>query len=222
MVRGKGRLERAGRWTGEADLVVVLNGGQTFFLFFSLPSAYSDLFGSIGDSIATFSSASRVLAVHSNSHPPSSIPLPSLQSLFSVPSIGSHEFIIGITPSFSVVYIVYSPNSQAQNISLTQYSNHFLPIKDGTKVKKILPVDPMAWGGSVAKEWTLRDVLLSVSEDGELAFWSLEVNGTAVMDGIDHEWRCTGKVHTGRKGFSIARCSSTKKSALGSYFQFYG
>ena len=63
----------------------------------------------------------------------------------------------------------------------------------------------MAWSGSIAKEWTLRDVLLSVSEEGELAFWSLDVNGTAVTNGTDHEWRCTGIVHTGRKGFSIAR-----------------
>lgn len=76
----------------------------------------------------------------------------------------------------------------------------------------------MAWSGSIAKEWTLRDVLLSVSEEGELAFWSLDVNGTAVTNGTDHEWRCTGKVRTGRKGFSIARCSSTKKSALGRLF----
>lgn len=92
-------------------------------------------------------------------------------------------------------------------------------------MKKILPVDPMAWSGSRAKEWALRDVLLSVSEEGELAFWSLEEslvgNGTVVVNGVDNEWRCTGKVQTGRKGFSIARCSSTKKSALGRQLTFY-
>lgn len=77
----------------------------------------------------------------------------------------------------------------------------------------------MAWSGTGAKEWTPHDVLLSVSEEGELAFWSLEEslveNGPVVMNGIDNEWRCTDRVQTGRKGFSIARCSSTKKSALG-------
>lgn len=32
-VKGKGtRLERAGRWTGEAEFVVVLEGGQNFLL----------------------------------------------------------------------------------------------------------------------------------------------------------------------------------------------
>lgn len=42
VVRGKGRLERAGGWTGEADLVVVLNDSQNFFMSFSLQSTCSN------------------------------------------------------------------------------------------------------------------------------------------------------------------------------------
>ena len=52
-----------------------------------------------------------------------------------------------------------------------------------------------------------HDVLLSVSEDGELAFWVPETNGKT-------GWRCTGKVRTGRTGFRKVRCSSAKKTAL--------
>jgi hypothetical protein len=67
----------------------------------------------------------------------------------------------------------------------------------------ILQVDPMARSSSV--DWAEHDTLLSVSECGELAFWE----GLSAA-----EWRCTGKVKTGRTGFRMARCSSAKKSAL--------
>ena len=63
----------------------------------------------------------------------------------------------------------------------------------------------MAWGHS--SDWMEHDVLLSVSEDGELAFWVPETNGKM-------GWRCTGKVRTGRTGFRKVRCSSAKKTAL--------
>ena len=52
-----------------------------------------------------------------------------------------------------------------------------------------------------------HDVLLSVSEDGELAFWVPEANGKT-------GWRCTRKVRTYRTGFRKVRCSSAKKTAL--------
>ena len=63
----------------------------------------------------------------------------------------------------------------------------------------------MAWGHS--RDWMEHDVLLSVSEDGELAFWVPETNGKT-------GWRCTGKVRTCRTGFRKVRCSSAKKTAL--------
>ncbi|KAL1738753.1 RAVE protein 1 C terminal-domain-containing protein, partial [Schizophyllum fasciatum] len=75
-------------------------------------------------------------------------------------------------------------------------------------------VDPMAWGLGRAwtgehdvGAWTEHDVLLSVSDAGDLAFWVPEAAGT-------HGWRCTGAVRTGRRGIRKARCSSAKKTAL--------
>lgn len=151
----------------------------------------------IGKSIATYSSTDQILTLHSQ--PPIALSLPLLTSLFSLPSSSTHESVIGITPTFSIIHIIYTPSPQ----SLTQHSHHVLP----TPVKMILPVDPMAWSGE--KEWREHDVLLSVSEEGELAFWVLDEGGG------EHPWRCTERVRTGRKGFSRARCSSAKKSALG-------
>jgi hypothetical protein len=74
--------------------------------------------------------------------------------------------------------------------------------------------------------WEEHDVLLSVSECGELAFWVPEaycssgvkniVNGSDDGNGTGRNgWRCTGRVRTERKGFNRARCSSAKKTALG-------
>ena len=95
----------------------------------------------------------------------------------------------------------------------------------------ILPVDPMAWVGQIGlgKRGASQehDVLLSVSDDGELAFWVPEddlgihaktANGlcaTALNETATSAWTCTGKVRTGRKGLTLARCSSAKKSVLG-------
>ncbi|KAJ3560471.1 hypothetical protein NP233_g10818 [Leucocoprinus birnbaumii] len=126
-------------------------------------------------------------------------------------------------------------------------------------IKKIIPVDPMAWGwswdsyyysydtyndpirssplsprsrsriflGNVRNKrngrgaWEEHDVLLSVSENGELGFWvpasvGASKNGSAEVNGGDVKttWRCTGRVRTGRAGFNRARCSSAKKTAL--------
>lgn len=145
----------------------------------------------------------------------------------------------------------------------------------GNAVRKIIPVDPMAWGwdwderdghkksgsrdntahspvspvrsrsktvtwsDSVNQTearkgrggWEEHDVLLSVSECGELAFWVPQAYVNANVNGINgtngqlngktsHSpggggWRCTGRVRTERKGFNRARCSSAKKTALG-------
>ena len=78
----------------------------------------------------------------------------------------------------------------------------------------------MAWsgGGSGGGGGERDDVLLSVSEEGELAFWALDEG--AVGAGVG-PWRCTEKVRTGRKGFKTVRCSSAKKSALGMVFSLF-
>ncbi len=95
----------------------------------------------------------------------------------------------------------------------------------------ILPVDPMAWVGQLGsgtRGTSLEhDVLLSVSDDGELAFWvpgddsgertkAVDGHSANVLNGAGTSgWACTGKVRTGRKGVRIAGCSSAKKSVLG-------
>jgi hypothetical protein len=120
------------------------------------------------------------------------LPLPPINSLFSLPSKDGHETIVGITADFSIVQ-VHVPG-------LTLYAHDTLPIPTP---KMILPVDPMAWG--LRREWATHDVLLSVSEFGELAFWVPDESSA---------WRCTGSVKTHRVGISKARCSSAKKTAL--------
>lgn len=69
-----------------------------------------------------------------------------------------------------------------------------------------------------------HDVLLSISEDGELAFWvpqdDILANGVGSCYNDDTDvsvggWRCTGRVRTGRRGLARAACSSAKKSVLG-------
>jgi hypothetical protein len=70
----------------------------------------------------------------------------------------------------------------------------------------IVPVDPMGW--SESKAGNEQAVLLSVSKQGDLDFWAHGINSTL-------EWRCTGRVSTGRTDLKLAVCSSAKKSALG-------
>lgn len=125
-----------------------------------------------------------------------------------MPSPSGCEYIIAVTDVYVVILIqvILSPSP-----SLSILSESALPFPsiqgiDTPKPKFIQPVDPMAWSNT--REWSQHDVLLSVSEEGELAFWAPDV-------GNGHAWRCTGQVKTGRKGFKKAKCSSMKKTALG-------
>lgn len=149
----------------------------------------------LGRQFATYSSSNCTLTLHST--PPTMLSLPPVESLFSLPSEDGDEFIIGITPDFSIVQVHIKDG-------LTLNSHNCLPIP---RPKKILPVDPMAWG--LSHPWVAHDVLLSISDCGELAFWVPE-------DSKSH-WRCTGKVRTKRTGIKKARCSSAKKTALSWY-----
>nr|GAT47823.1 WD repeat protein [Mycena chlorophos] len=121
-----------------------------------------------------------------------SLSLPTITSLFSWPLDDGQELVVGINENFSVLQIHTKPE-------LRLHSQSSLPI---STPKMILPVDPMAWG--LQRNWAQHDVLLSVSELGELAFW--------VPD--DKEWRKTGSVRTNRTNITKARCSSAKKTAL--------
>lgn len=119
-----------------------------------------------------------------------------------MPSKDKHESIFGITLDFSVIELRTS-DSHLPSSTLTLHSQSCLPqLSPACAIKMILPVDPMAWG--LSSQWTQHDVLLSVSENGELDFWVPEESG----------WRCTGKVKTGRAGIRKASCSSAKKTAL--------
>jgi len=140
--------------------------------------------------------------MHSN--PPSVLPLPHISALFSVPSRSEHESIIGVTEekSISHIYISSGPNP-----SLLLHSRGALPLAQTPKF--LLPVDPMAWSRTTTSEE--YDQLLSISEDGELCFWVLEY-GRCVG------WICSGRVRTRRRNFTKARCSSAKKSALGTVY----
>jgi hypothetical protein len=150
---------------------------------------------SIGRCFATYSGSDQILTLHST--PPMTLSVPPLKSLYSLPCNGV-ESIVGITPNLSIVHVnvQHTPTP-----SLTLYSHYSLPLSSPPSI--ILPVDPMA--RSSKHSWVEHDILLSISECGELAFWE-----SSSMP----EWRCTGKVKTGRTGFRKARCSSAKKSAL--------
>ncbi|KII93785.1 hypothetical protein PLICRDRAFT_101217 [Plicaturopsis crispa FD-325 SS-3] len=169
-------LLKRGRWPA-ADLAVVLQNGEQF---------------------ATYSASELTLTLMST--PPATISIPELTTLFSLPSDGDDESIIGVTPDLSIVFVEVSIRPSP---TLRLRSHNKLALSSPPKV--IVPVDPMAWSGH--KTRTEHDVLLSVSEEGELAFWVPE-------DEAQPDWRCTGKVRTGRTGFNMVRCSSAKKSVL--------
>jgi hypothetical protein len=115
-----------------------------------------------------------------------------------MPSLTDYEYILGVTADLTIVLMKITDMQ-----SLTIIGQQKLPLPYTPKF--VLPVDPMAWGH--VSDRADRDVLLSISEDGEIAFWVLDAKE-------DSGWRCTRKVRTGRTGFRKVRCSSAKKTAL--------
>lgn len=115
-----------------------------------------------------------------------------------MPSPSGYEHILGVTVEFEIVQLKATAFP-----SLTIIGRHKLPLSYTPRF--ILPVDPMAWGH--VQDWASHDNLLSISEDGELAFWVPEGNP-------ENGWKCSGKVRTGRSGFRKVRCSSAKKTVL--------
>jgi hypothetical protein len=154
-----------------------------------------------GRYVATYAASDSILTLHTE--PSTTLVLPGITTLFSLPSM-SQESICGITADFTIYHVLVHDKPVPR---LTLCSQTCLPLASAPRA--ILPVDPMAWSGS--GPWTEHDVLLSVSMEGELAFWIPEESTKA-------HWRCTGKVRTGRSGFTKAMCSSAKKSALGMDF----
>lgn len=76
----------------------------------------------------------------------------------------------------------------------------------GDAPRFILPVDPMGWSFTADESQRDHDSLLSISQAGVLAFWTVTADG---------EWRATGQVHTQKTSIKLAKCSTAKKSALG-------
>lgn len=170
-------LKQCGKWI-ETDFAVTLWKGHRW---------------------ATYQRETGVLTLHTD--PVQTLSLPELENLFTMPSPDGCEFIIAISHDFTVIQIMAmdSPNPQLSLVSQSQ-----LPVS--SPLRFIQPVDPMAWGSS-KREWTAHDVLLSVTLEGELAFWAPDSsNGSP--------WRCTGQIRTERSGFRKAKCSSMKKTAL--------
>ncbi|KAF9076123.1 RAVE protein 1 C terminal-domain-containing protein [Rhodocollybia butyracea] len=189
------RLSKSDSWN-TADQAVVLDHGRLF---------------------ATYLRSSSTLTMHTS--PPTSITVPNLVSLFTTPSNDdSHDSIVGITGSLDISHVHLPVGTQRDSspVMLSLHSHHRLPLD--AQPSLIQPVDPMAWG--MKNEWVEHDALLSISEEGELAFWVLEEREVVlgILTSPSHKdnpgWRCTGKVKTGRQGIRKARCSSAKKTAL--------
>lgn len=123
-----------------------------------------------------------------------------------MPSATDYEYILGVTADFTIVLMKITDMH-----TLAIIGQHKLPLSYTPKY--ILPVDPMAWGH--VSDRADRDVLLSISGDGEIAFWVLDAKQ-------DSGWRCTRKVRTGRTGFRKVRCSSAKKTALSKPIPYSG
>ena len=117
-------------------------------------------------------------------------------------------------------------------------SHHVLPVEGG-EPHLILPVDPMGWHTSVI-DWEnnapLQDMILTVSKDGVLEFWSPELEHHYKGErphkervhiphkgyghnklhplGSEEPWKRSSVVRTGRSDVKMARCSSRKKTVL--------
>ncbi|CAG7847093.1 Regulator of V-ATPase in vacuolar membrane protein 1 AltName: Full=Suppression of the onset of impotence protein 3 [Serendipita indica DSM 11827] len=148
-----------------------------------------------GRSVAVYEPTEHNLRVTMGPNDVHHLTLPRLLDLFLVPP--NHDTItclIGIAESLDIIQIHahHPPNS-----SLTIHSSGPLPSK--SKLAWIRPVDPMVWSSPGI------DVLLSISQEGDLEFWAAESSTS---------WRKTGHVVTGRSNIERVRCSSSKKTVL--------
>ena len=143
-----------------------------------------------------------------------SLAIPPLISLISLPTDDSESEVtlVGITASHSILFIRATISPTSPTLSLTADSS--LPLVNPPAL--IVSVDPMGWSRAFrqSRDTSEHDILLTVSEEGELAFWTFNRTG-------DHiNWKCTSKVRTGRKGIRTAACSSAKKTVLSGYPAF--
>lgn len=192
---GSTEMKRVGKWQ-RANLVVVLDHGRRIALY-------------------TETDQGSTLTLHQAlpSAPSITTPVPRMGSLFSLPSSDESTFLIGIAVDLSIIRIRVSPLSIGPP-SLTVLESTTLT--SSKPLRLVIPVDPMAWSYSKgADRGRAHDVILSIDEEGELAFWTFD------LDGLHQKWNCTGRVATGRRGYRAARCSSAKKSVLGETGSIY-
>jgi len=188
------RLKRVGGWSGD-EAVVILDGGYT---------------------TVTLDRQSVQLTIrHHDTGVQDVLTVPPLQSLVAFPITNSHTPLIGITKDHLIAHI-HIPDSSDPSVKPELYSVNSLPLESPPRL--ILPVDPMAWSShGLSIE---RDVLVSVSDDGVLSFWVPETESAIPTKHEKSRWRCTGSVHTERKDIRLARCSSAKKTVLGTHYPF--
>lgn len=178
-----------------------------------------------GRNIAVYSTTSQTLVVHhfvsprgpAISSPSVPLKLDAVPLLFALPSTASHTPLLCITTTALHRYHFRLHPTP----TLELYSVTTLPLPKPPAF--VLPVDPMAWsrsrhdsdqtadGTSTTRQ---HDALVSLSEEGELAFW-IPLEGTDGVQDAKVGWSCTGTIRTQRKGISLARCSSAKKTAIG-------
>jgi hypothetical protein len=134
------------------------------------------------------------------------------------PNYGILTYLIGITSSFGIVQIHVQHQPEEPKV----YINSTSRPPENVKPVAILPFDPMEWA---VRE---KEILLSADEDGWLQFWVPDVQLDSNERGRRRQqtrknsvWRYTGSVNSRRKGLIKARCSSTKKTVLGTSSGFY-
>jgi hypothetical protein len=146
--------------------------------------------------------------------------------LFSLPQQGNITPIVCATISETVLIMVeITPPTEASHASVKLRLQQTKPLPLAAPPQMIIPVDPMAWKPlrdhshanleSHAADVT-RDAFVSVSVEGQLSFWIADIKTDDPSDLNDTMgWKCTGRVHTGRRNIAMAECSSAKKTALG-------
>ncbi|KAI0082261.1 hypothetical protein K474DRAFT_1742410 [Panus rudis PR-1116 ss-1] len=175
------------------DLLVVLQQGKSEYF-------------------VTYSAGNDTLMFHAD--PPVQLTVSKLISLFSIPNStpsslpSCHVSLVGVTADQEIVVFDLTLPTTVLPGTLSISSTSALPLP--SPPLRIMPVDPMAWSNHYLNRYqeVEHDALLSISGEGELAFW------IPLGSNEGPSWKCTGAVRTGRVRLTKARCSSAKKSAL--------
>lgn len=157
-----------------------------------------------------YSAISHTLSLYSpHAADPLSLNVSPIISMVTIPSELHKSVVMCLTATHSILLVDVTLPPLAAAPLLRLHSESSLPV-DGV-LKALIPVDPMAWSGPLAarQSWETRNALVSLKDDGELAFWcpgSLDTRTT---------WKCTGSVQTSRTNVRMSGCSSAKKTVLG-------